>query len=687
MGMNTSENGRSKRAEVSVLICHPSSDVREEVKARFVDAEPLVYPTIYEAGCPEEARERLFFAPDLILSSPDLADSVRNGGKTSSVIPLVILADPTDDRSIEEWLDDDVVDLIKTDDVGLASLPAVVHRAQHVQGLIKARRIAEEKLLRIMGRTDLTPLTPDQMEPTQAVLYALYDGVACGVGIHRESDGRCIDCNQEAVRIYGARDKTDLLTRHPAELSPPEQPNGERSWKLAKEHIALAWEKGSHQFEWTSLRFDGTEYVSETFLTSIDLGHQRVLMAVFVDITARKRAEEALRRNEEKYRRLVEGLENEYFFYVHDSKGLLTYVSPSVSQVLGYGPEDLQGKSYRQFLTDNPINRRAEEFDWDALSGGTPPVHEAEVRHADGSARLIEVLEVPVKDENGEVNSAEGIIRDVSKQRRAESQIRQLNAELEDRVKSRTALLEEVVGDLKNEVVERRQVESQLRASQDQLRNLSTYLESAREEDRKRIAREIHDELGQNLTALRLDIALLGRRFGDSGQQALEKLKAMTSVVDETILSVRRICSELRPALLDNLGLSAAMEWLLDDMENRSAVKGNMVFSPEDIEVSPEVGTAVFRVFQEAVTNVMRHAQANLIEVSLEASDGVLELLLEDDGIGIPEEQAENPSSFGIVGMHERIRSIGGRIVITSVPDKGTRIKVTVPLVGEGHRL
>lgn len=269
--------------------------------------------------------------------------------------------------------------------------------------------------------------------------------------------------------------------------------------------------------------------------------------------------------------------------------------------------------------------------------------------------------------------------------RSSDARIKQLNAELEDRVKSRTTLLEEVVGDLKNEVEDRRQVESQLRASQEQLRDLSTYLESAREEDRKRIAREIHDELGQNLTALRLDLALLGRRFGDSGE--LEKLRSMTSVVDETILSVRRICSELRPALLDNLGLPAAMEWLLDDMVSRSTLKSNVVFSTEDIEVSPEVGTAVFRVFQEALTNVMRHAQARSLEVSLDASDGVLELVLEDDGIGIPEEHAENPRAFGIVGMRERVRSIGGRIVITGVADKGTRIKVTIPLAGEGARL
>ncbi len=598
-----------------------------------------------------------------------------------------MLVAPGDDRSFDAWLREGVVDVVTTDSGGLSSLPTVVRRARHTRAQIDARLIAEQKLMRMIGRADPRPLSPDQMKPTEAVLYALYDGVMCGVTVQRQEDGRFIDCNQEAVRVYGARDKADLLSKHPAELSPPSQPDGSPSWELAERYMAEAYERGSNQFEWTSRRFDGSEYVSETFLTAIDLGDQRVLMAVFVDITARKRTEEALRQSEEKYRRLVEGLENEYFFYTHDADGTVTYASPSVTQVLGYHPEDMQGRSFRATLADSPTNLDVDRFDREALEGGSPPVHEVEVLHADGETRLIEVLEVPVVDENGTVVSVEGIIRDISEQRKAEARIRRLNAELEERVHSRTLQLEGVVGELRKEVEERREVEAQLLASREQLRNLSTHLESVRETDRTRIAREIHDELGQNLTALRLDLSLVGRRLGEPDRAIQDRLLGMTGLVDETILSVRRICSELRPAVLDNLGLSAAMEWLLDDLGSRSSIQSRVVFSPEEIDVNPETGTAVFRVFQEAVTNVLRHAEAKALEVSLQATDDRLELTLEDDGIGISQDRMKDPSAFGIVGMKERVRAIGGQIDITGFSGKGTRIEVTVPLEAPRSRV
>jgi len=213
---------------------------------------------------------------------------------------------------------------------------------------------------------------------------------------------------------------------------------------------------------------------------------------------------------------------------------------------------------------------------------------------------------------------------------------------------------------------------------EDQLRALSAHVESVREDERTGIAREIHDVLGQALTALKMDLAWLARRA--TGQEALlEKLRAMSEATDEIIQQVRRISTELRPGVLDDLGLLAAIEWQAQEFEERTGTLCTVESNVGDAPLPRDVSTALFRIFQEALTNVARHAEAREVAVHLWLADGELRMEVRDDGRGITVAQAGNPRSLGLLGIRERARRLGGGAAIAAGPSGGTVVWVHVP--------
>jgi len=228
--------------------------------------------------------------------------------------------------------------------------------------------------------------------------------------------------------------------------------------------------------------------------------------------------------------------------------------------------------------------------------------------------------------------------------------------------------------------IERKQME-------DQLRDLSAHVEAAVEAERTRIAREIHDDLGQALTALKMDVAWILRRatggvaFDDV--RVIDKLKTMSAFTDETIQRVRRISSELRPGVLDDLGLVSAIEWQAEAFEERTGVTCVVRTSQAHIAVEREIATAVFRIFQEALTNVIRHAEASHVQVRLDLEDRELLLEVRDDGVGITKEHALSSKSLGLIGIRERAYRLGGRVSVEAVSPHGTRLMLRVPVAPE----
>ncbi len=231
------------------------------------------------------------------------------------------------------------------------------------------------------------------------------------------------------------------------------------------------------------------------------------------------------------------------------------------------------------------------------------------------------------------------------------------------------------------DITDRREVEMELRRSHERLRSLSHHLQSVREKESKRIASEIHDELGQYLTALKIDLSWLSNRvsFEKGGRELFEKIASMTALVDRTIQTVQKISAELRPGLLDDLGLVPAIEWLAQDFQNRTKIKCRTRLWCNDIELDPDSSTAIFRISQEALTNVTRHAKASRVEISLKKEKGVLILKISDNGRGIKEDDVFSPSSLGLMGMRERILPFGGELSITGAPKKGTTLTVSLP--------
>src|SRR5437660_4605622 len=226
---------------------------------------------------------------------------------------------------------------------------------------------------------------------------------------------------------------------------------------------------------------------------------------------------------------------------------------------------------------------------------------------------------------------------------------------------------------------ERKRAEEQLRQSHEQLRSLSVYLQHVREEERTHIAREVHDELGQALTGLKLQLIWLTSRLPSNPKPLHEKAKAMAAGIDETIHAIRRISTELRPGVLDTAGLLAAIEWQASQFQSQTGIQCRVKAAIQDSLWDQDLNTAFFRIFQETFTNIIRHANATKVDVRMAEEDGWLVLEIKDNGRGISEAQIHNTKSIGLIGIRERAALLGGEVRWRGQPGKGTIVTVRIP--------
>lgn len=259
----------------------------------------------------------------------------------------------------------------------------------------------------------------------------------------------------------------------------------------------------------------------------------------------------------------------------------------------------------------------------------------------------------------GYVTQLAYIAWDIVQRKQAEEKLRLAHDELELRVLERT---------------------SELKLSNEQLRNLAAHLQSVREEERMKIAREIHDELGQMLSAQKMELSWFRQKYGDH-KPIFDKTGIMLDTLSMTIQSVRRICTELRPSILDNFGLVDAMKWQADEFQTRTGIECRLDCGPADPELDKDLSTVLFRIFQEALTNVLKHADATKVTARLIKNSDNIILEVIDNGRGITDEQLSKPQSFGIIGMRERVYPWGGKVEISGYENRGTSVKVCMPLV------
>lgn len=241
--------------------------------------------------------------------------------------------------------------------------------------------------------------------------------------------------------------------------------------------------------------------------------------------------------------------------------------------------------------------------------------------------------------------------------------------------------LQAVIRQLEHEVAERRRAEEALQKSQELLRQLAAYQEQIKEDERKRIAREIHDELGQNLMALRLEVSILQARTGAAHPLLNAKVRYVLSYIDMSIKAVRAIINNLRPSVLD-LGLCAAIEWQVSEFQRRTGIACvlDMEDGACDDHLDDSRATALFRIVQESLSNVARHAQATRVRLTLRREDEMLHMRISDNGVGIYPECRRKPHSFGLIGIGERVSSLGGRFVVDSKPGQGTTLDIAIPM-------
>lgn len=387
------------------------------------------------------------------------------------------------------------------------------------------------------------------------------------------------------------------------------------------------------------------------------------------DVTDRKRAEEALRkahnhletrvkeRTEELYttncwlkkeiaeRRRAEAELRAWFdnvpigLYRTTRSGRIVDANPSLVRFLGFPDKDTLLATNAFGLYANAEDRKR----WMALVEGEACLmgFEAQARRRDGKVIWVRNSARAVRDSEGRVLCYEGGLEDI------------------------TAL---------------KQSEGELLASREQLRVLAGHLESVREEERTRMAREVHDELGQCLTGLKFDLTWLATRLPTQESHLREKTRTMSRLVEDTIKSVQRIATELRPGILDDLGLTAAIEWQTQEFQARTGIHCEFVADTVHAMEDQEQRTALFRILQETLTNVARHAHATSVVISLSKDDDCFELCVKDDGRGITDEEIADRGSLGLLGIQERARLLGGEVGIAGRPGAGTTISVRIPV-------
>ena len=347
-----------------------------------------------------------------------------------------------------------------------------------------------------------------------------------------------------------------------------------------------------------------------------------------------------------------------------DMDGRCTFVNRAAAVALGFRTEMVLGCNMHELIHHSyGDGRHYPECDcpiFNAFRQGLPCRIDDEVLwRADGSSFPAEYSSYPVI-ENGVVQGAVVTFVDITERKSAEALLKRTNDELEHRVAERTR----------------------------ELRDLANHLETVREGERKRIAREIHDELGSLLVALKMDTHWLGKRVvaaGESAPALVAKCHGMGRLIDTAVDNVGRIITDLRPSILDHQGLWAALEWQAQEFIESSELQATLQVHVAAGVAPPEGGLAiaVFRIFQEMLSNVARHARAKSVQLRITVDDPpapVLYIDVRDDGVGAAPAALADPQSFGVIGMRERASHFGGRVVIDSAPGLGTRVRLAMPL-------
>ncbi len=408
------------------------------------------------------------------------------------------------------------------------------------------------------------------------------------------------------------------------------------SWKRFSEALKNTIETGqSYDEELVVVRPDGSvrDVRARGRADRDAAGDVARLIGTVQDITNWKRVEETLRLQASALRSAGDAI------VITDNQGCITYSNPAFTKLTGYDLEEVKGKTM-EILNSGMQDALFYRNLWDTITSGMVWRGHLVNRRKDGTTYYEEQTITPIRAHGEQVRYFIAIKRDMTGQIRAEET---------------------------------------LKSSMTQLRELSARLEKVREDERRSLSHEVHDELGQVLTAVKMRLLDLEKTDPDLSRDMVTRVRSTVLLVDEAMKTVRDIAGRLRPGVLDYLGLIAAVEWQIDQFQKNYGIPCRLLVPSEELQVADEQATVLFRILQEALTNVARHSQAKNVHVSLSEYAGEFIMSVTDDGVGIRQEDIDSPRSFGLLGIRERLRPFGGRCAIRRRESGGTELLVNLP--------
>lgn len=400
----------------------------------------------------------------------------------------------------------------------------------------------------------------------------------------------------------------------------------------------------------TGLRADGEEFPIDASISRTEVAGRKWFTVFLRDVTERIHEQEMLRFQADIINSTAQAIIS------RRADGTITSWNQAAARFFGYTAEEVLGRNINLLYPSAALPDQI-GLAQRAVQGEPVIDFPTKRRRKDGSEIDVEVTISPIKRYDGAVVGTSAIYSDVTEGKRMEAELRRL-------------------------LREHQRAEAQARESRDRLRELSAALQTIREEEQTRIARELHDELGQALTALKMDAVAIADEL-DSAQDVVRKrTDAMKQLIDATVASVRRIAADLRPVMLDNLGLVPTLEWLTKAVSGRTGIRITLDIPDENLGVGGDAATAIFRIVQEALTNVARHSGASEAAVEVIHDNGTVVVRVGDNGKGIAAQDEHKARSFGLLGMRERAYVLGGELKVGRAPQGGTLIEAVIPAFG-----
>ncbi len=491
-------------------------------------------------------------------------------------------------------------------------------------------------------------------------------------GIFIASGGMFRFLNPRIVGIIG-HPLDVLLSRPFTEFIHPD----DRAMVLQRHYQRIHGENITSRYPFRMVDRNGNEKWVEIDSALISWEGMPAALGFMADITERKRTEEALRQSEEKYRTIIENIEEGY--YEVNLAGTHVFVNNSLCEILGYSHDELIGTDYHLYIEKKNRARTYQTFH-KVYKTGTPAIaSDWTIVRKEGSKRFVEVSASIILNSEGQRIGFRGIMRDVTERKLIEEELKKHRRHLKRMVEERTAELRKTNKQLRLEITERKKAQKALAHSEKQLRLLSSQLLRAQEKERKRVAQELHDGIGQQLTAIKFR---LEQAIGqvDERHRGVEPLQTVIPMIQNAIKEVRRISMDLRPATLDQVGVLATIAWFCREFQATFlSIRVDKRIGLEEKDVPEPLKIVIFRVLQEALNNVGKHSNADFVSIRLEKKAGRIELTVQDNGVGFRRDDesaaANDRRGFGLASMRERTELSGGSFAIEASEQTGTDIR------------